>query len=58
MTSGLIVNPRSGRSNNKGVELARMLSAKPGVRVHVLENFREIDSALRASRSCRTARPT
>jgi diacylglycerol kinase (ATP) len=46
MISGLIVNPRSGRSNNKGVELARMLSAKPGVKVHILENFREIDSAL------------
>jgi hypothetical protein len=46
MTAGLIVNPRSGRSNNKGVELARMLAGKRGVTVHVLENFREIDSAL------------
>ncbi|MBL8908710.1 MAG: hypothetical protein JNM20_18710, partial [Rhizobiales bacterium] len=46
MTSGLIVNPRSGRSNNKGVELARLLSAEPGVRVHVLEDFHQIDSAL------------
>lgn len=46
MTSGLIVNPRSGRSNNKGVELARMLAGQPAVVTHILEDFRHIDSAL------------
>ena len=46
MTSGLIVNPRSGRSNDKGVELARMLAGKPGVSIYILENFRQIDTAL------------
>jgi len=47
MTSGLIVNPRSGRSNDKGVELARLLAGKPDVSIHILENFRQIDTALR-----------
>jgi len=46
MTSGLIVNPRSGRSNDKGVALARMLAGKPGLRVHVLESFPDISRAI------------
>jgi diacylglycerol kinase (ATP) len=46
MTSGLIINPRSGRKNGKGVELAGMLKGKPGVFVHVLEDFPEITGAL------------
>jgi diacylglycerol kinase (ATP) len=46
MTSGLIINPRSGRKNGKGVELAGMLKGKPGVFVQVLENFPEITGVL------------
>ena len=46
MTSGLIVNPRSGRNNDKGVDLSRMLAGKPGIVIHILQDFRHIDSAL------------
>ncbi len=40
--AGLLVNPRSGKSNGKGLRLAEMLGSKPNVSTRVLEHFGQL----------------
>jgi hypothetical protein len=42
MKVGLIVNPKSGKRNVRGIELARLAGGVPQVAVRTLENFRSI----------------
>ena len=46
MTAGLLINPHSGRSNGKGVKLARMVEGKPGVLVRTIDSFAEVGGIL------------
>ena len=46
MRSGLIVNPRSGKSSGKGLALAGKLSALPNVSVRVIEEFGRLPALL------------
>lgn len=45
--AGLIVNPRSGKSSGKGLQLADKLGASPAISVHVLQQFDELGPALK-----------
>lgn len=45
--AGLIVNPRSGKSSGKGLQLADKLGASPAISVHVLQRFDELGPALK-----------
>jgi diacylglycerol kinase (ATP) len=44
--AGLIVNPKSGRGNKKGLALAERLRRSPEVSIHVLDDFRELGNVL------------
>ena len=46
MTVGVIINPGSGRGNGKGQRLAKALQ-NSGLSIHVLQNFSELDPAIR-----------
>jgi hypothetical protein len=46
MTSGLIVNPYSGRRNRRGLALAERLERSPGVSIAILERFSELPGIL------------
>ena len=46
MTSGLIVNPRSGKGSGKGVALAEKLTGQDDVQVVVLDQFEDLVPAL------------
>ncbi len=46
MRSGLIVNPRSGKSSGKGLTLAEKLRASPNVSVKVIEEFARLPALL------------
>lgn len=44
--SGVIINPRAGKGNGKGLALATRLQDRPGVAVRVMETFEQITSIL------------
>ncbi len=46
MTAGLIINPLSGKRNNRGLELASRVSRHDHVHVHVLTEFLELRDVL------------
>jgi hypothetical protein len=46
MTAGLIVNPRSGKESGKGLALAAKVRGKPGIIVHILDDFAGLESVL------------
>ena len=46
MTSGLIVNPRSGKGNSQGVALAGKLAGQDDVQIVVLDHFEDLTPAL------------
>ena len=39
MTAGVLINPKAGRGNGKGVALAEALKGRTGVNVHLLTAF-------------------
>lgn len=45
--SGVLINPKSGRGNGKGVALAEAVGKTGGVRLHMLNTFGELEGALR-----------
>jgi hypothetical protein len=47
VTSGVLINPKSGRGNGKGQALAAQLKASPHVKMHMLSAFGELEPALR-----------
>ena len=47
MSAGLIVNPKSGKANSKGLKLARMLEGAPDVYVRTLTEFDMLGPILR-----------
>jgi len=46
VTAGVLINPRSGRGNGKGVALAEAIKGKPAVRLHLLTAFGALESVL------------
>ena len=48
MTSAVLINPKSGRGNGKGVALAEALKQQPHVNVHQLTAFGQLEGALHA----------
>lgn len=46
MRSGLIVNPKSGKSSGKGLALAEKLKSVPGASVRIIEEFRKLPGYL------------
>ncbi len=46
MTSGLLINPRAGKGNKKGLDLAMMLLGATGVEVRLLESFADVSASL------------
>ncbi|MFT3672370.1 diacylglycerol/lipid kinase family protein [Aestuariivirga sp.] len=47
MTSGVLINPKSGRGNGKGVALAEALKSQATTQVHLLTEFGALEGALR-----------
>lgn len=47
MTSGLIVNPHSGRRNGRGLALTQRLAGAPEVNIAIMERFDELPAILR-----------
>lgn len=46
MTAGLIVNPKSGKSSGKGLALAAKVKGKPGIALHVIDDFAALETAI------------
>jgi hypothetical protein len=46
MTSGVLINPKSGRGNGKGKALAEALHRHAHVKVHMLTAFGQLEDAL------------